>query len=294
MANKITSNGTTIEVGMNLNTTKAYSQFSTAMNKFRKEGVITTEIEIDGDRFTKAIRQYKDDMGNLIERTTLFSRSWGQVYDSITKVETPIDQVTKKEKELAEQTKQAAQQQEKFNATVKKSKTVLDDFIDTFLKMAKFNTINMIYDGLIDSMSDAIEIVKNFNDVMTEFKKVSDLQGESLQNYTAELGELGSTVARTTSEMVEGATSFKKSGFTDEDSAKLAQLSAMFQNIADEELEASEAANILISVMKGFDIGVENAEHIADTINEVKLFVTSLNRVNCGKNPMMFVSYNVI
>ena len=105
---------------------------------------------------------------------------------------------------------------------------------------------------------------------------------------------LGLDVARTTSEMIDGATQWKKSGFSDEESAQLAKIGAEFQNIADEELSASDAANILISAMQGFDLGTQQAEHIVDVINEVELFVTSLNRVNCGEKPMMFVSYNVI
>jgi TP901 family phage tail tape measure protein len=162
------------------------------------------------------------------------------------------------------------------------------------MKMAKFNTINLIYDQIVESMSKAVEITKEYNEVLTEFTKVSDLSGESLQNYTEKLGVLGLDVARTTSEMIDGATQWKKSGFTDEESAQLAKIGAEFQNIADEELSASDAANILISAMQGFDLGTQQAEHIVDVINEVELFVTSLNRVNCGEKPMMFVSYNVI
>ena len=37
-------------------------------------------------------------------------------------------------------------------------------------------------------------------------KKVSDLSGETLDNYVDKLSIMGSEVARTTSEMIEGAT----------------------------------------------------------------------------------------
>ena len=38
---------------------------------------------------------------------------------------------------------------------------------------------------------------KDFDDALTEFKKVSDLSGDSLNEYTQQLGELGESVART-------------------------------------------------------------------------------------------------
>ena len=95
------------------------------------------------------------------------------------------------------------------------------NFTDTFLKMVKFNTINLIYDGLIDSMRNAIEVTKEFNTATTELRKVSDLEGESLREYTRELAEYGATVGRTMTDMVNSATVFKRTGATDEEAKEL-------------------------------------------------------------------------
>lgn len=73
--------------------------------------------------------------------------------------------------------------------------------------------------------------------------------------------------------MVEAATSYRKNGFNDEDSAQLAKISAMFQNVADEQISAGDAADFLISQLIAFNgVGpqsVENAEHIVDSVNAV-------------------------
>lgn len=73
--------------------------------------------------------------------------------------------------------------------------------------------------------------------------------------------------------MVEGATEFRKNGFNDQDAAQLAQVSAMFQNVADEEMSAGESASFLISQLIAFNQNTGdvagNANHIADAINEV-------------------------
>jgi TP901 family phage tail tape measure protein len=118
-------------------------------------------------------------------------------------------------------------------------------------------------------MASTIDVVKDFDDALTEFKKVSDLSGQALNDYAKQLGELGSTVARSTTEMVQGASAFRKMGFSDEDSAKLAQTNAMFQNIADSEMSAGESAKILIGTMKGFGYNVDQMQDIVDVINEV-------------------------
>lgn len=62
---------------------------------------------------------------------------------------------------------------------------------------------------------------------------------------------------------------FRKNGFNDEDAAGLAELSAKFQNVADEELSAGEAASFMIAQMVAFGIEAEDASRIIDSVNEV-------------------------
>lgn len=132
-----------------------------------------------------------------------------------------------------------------------------------------WNALNIIFTKTVQLFSDMIEQVYELDGALTEFKKVSDLSGESLSAYVDRLGKIGETVARTTSEMVQGATEFKKSGFSDEDAAMLAETASMLQNVADEELTAGEAANFLISQMTAFHLEAEDATHVLDSLNEV-------------------------
>ncbi len=69
--------------------------------------------------------------------------------------------------------------------------------------------------------------------------------------------------------MLESATEFSKAGFTPEDSARLAQVSSLFQNIADSEVSAGDAASFIISQMKAFGIEADKATTILDKVNEV-------------------------
>ena len=69
--------------------------------------------------------------------------------------------------------------------------------------------------------------------------------------------------------MVEAATEFRKSGFSDEDSANLALVATMYQNVADESISAADSAGFIIAQMKAFNIEAEDATHIIDAVNEV-------------------------
>jgi TP901 family phage tail tape measure protein len=62
---------------------------------------------------------------------------------------------------------------------------------------------------------------------------------------------------------------FKKSGFDEQDSMKLARVASMYQNVADQELTAGEAANFIVSQMKAYNMTASDSEHIIDAVNEV-------------------------
>lgn len=115
-------------------------------------------------------------------------------------------------------------------------------------------------------ISETVETLRDFDSALIEFRKVSDLAGESLTDYVAKLAEMGEVTGSTMQAMVEAATEFKKSGFDDEDSAKLASIAEMYRNIADEEISAGDAASFIIAQMKAFHIEAEQAEHIIDAV----------------------------
>lgn len=69
--------------------------------------------------------------------------------------------------------------------------------------------------------------------------------------------------------MVEAATEFRKNSFNDSDSATLAKVATMFQNVSDEAISAGDSASFIIAQMKAFGIEAGNAEHIIDAVNAV-------------------------
>lgn len=158
--------------------------------------------------------------------------------------------------------------------TASKQTDVLGDSMkntgnSTYDTMLTFQAANEVFQTSIEIISSMVEQVFELNDAMIEFQKVSDLTGEALEDYVAELSDIGNTVGRTGSEMVEAATEFRKNGFGDEDAAGLAELAAMFQNVADEEINAGEAASFMIAQMVAFGIEAEDASKIIDSVNEV-------------------------
>ena len=143
------------------------------------------------------------------------------------------------------------------------------ELANIFKKVVEFGLVTDVIQLFSQVIREAVSAVFELDEAVTEFKKVSDLSGDALDDYTEKLGKMGQEVARTRAEMVDAATTFRKSGYSDEESATLARVATMYQNVADEAISAGESADFIISQMKAFNIEAEDAEHIIDAINEV-------------------------
>lgn len=132
-----------------------------------------------------------------------------------------------------------------------------------------YQMANKIYQMSKEAIGAMVAQVYTIDKALTEFKKVSDLRGSGLDAYVKQLGESGQTVARTTSDMIDAATMFRKSGFSDQEAADLAVIASTYQNIADTEVSASDAAASIVSQIQAWGRGAIEPIHIIDAYNEV-------------------------
>lgn len=131
-----------------------------------------------------------------------------------------------------------------------------------------YNTVTQFFNTIMNSIHDMINEVKELDDALVELQKVTDLEGDSLERFVEEAYAAGETVAKTGTEMIEAATAFAKAGYKD-NSLELGTVAAMYTNIADEAIDAADAADMIIAQMKAFNITAEDSIHIIDAINEV-------------------------
>lgn len=132
-----------------------------------------------------------------------------------------------------------------------------------------YQMANKLYQMSKQAIEAMVEEVKEVDKALTEFKKVSDLRGSDLDDYSKDLAVSGREVARTMSDMIDAATMFRKSGFSDEEASQLAVVASMYQNIADTQVSAEQAAASIVSQIRAFGEGVIDPMHIIDSYNEV-------------------------
>lgn len=270
MANN--NNGMNLKVNVVLDPDQGYKEFNSWSNRVQAQAnknPIKVKIDLDGQQYEKSVETWIGKNHDLVEITKLVNTTTKKEIEYISKVEKGTERASRAIAQQNAATNALSNSQFSLNNQLKKSTTLFQDFANTFMKMAKFNTINIIYDNLTNSISNAVTVVKEFNDATTELRKVSDLEGESLKAYAQDLAEYGAEVGRTMTDMVNSATVFKRTGATDEEAKNLAKVAEMYRNVADNEISSAEAASFLVSQMKAFNITAKDSIHIIDAVNSV-------------------------
>ena len=207
-------------------------------------------------------KKYADAVGTLRQQTVRYNKV-GKVTSTTTEhIVATTNKAIKANKNLSASYNNLTVSANKTNSAFGKIGSIFD-------KVIMFGGVTDAVNTLTEAFHRAIEVVSEYDKAQTEMKKVSDLSGGALDDYGKKLGDLGTGVARTRTEMANLSIEFLKSGFSPSESAVLAKTAALYQNIADEELSAGEAANFIIAQMKAFNLTAQDSEHIIDAVNQI-------------------------
>lgn len=124
--------------------------------------------------------------------------------------------------------------------------------------------------GLVNAVRKMFFEVKVLDNAQVELAKVSDLSAKGLADVTKEAYELGETVAKTGTQVLDAVTEFKRSGYDMSESMDFAEQALTMVNVAEGIDQASDAATALISIMKGYgNSSSDFAQKILDATNQV-------------------------
>lgn len=245
------------------NMTTTTDQVKTTIKEGGKElkALVTTITQMGskGEYLKTVITEYTDAEGYAVKETKKLNEAGNQVATT----------ETTKTKKIQENTQATKNNTSAVQENANTHQTLGQALAGAFTQLAKYYVASLPLIALRKALQETMTTLKEFDSALIEFRKVSDLAGESLTKYVAKLAEMGELTGSTMQAMVEASTQFRKSGFNDEDSAKLASLAEEFRNVADEEISAADSASFIIAQMKAFNIEAGEAEHILDAVNEV-------------------------
>ena len=234
MANNLSANDFQLGVQVVPKTDQLNNEFK----KISQTATLNVNVKINDQSFkkvNKVVETYSNNLGKTYQQTTILNQANEVLYSSTTKLNEKFKPFNKEVKQSSQNLSETAKTAKQASGSITnlgevtskagtQAKSLGQSFGDIVTKVGKFYLATKPIQMMQQAFDEAIETVKEFDDTLVEFRKVSDLSGDSLTAYTQELAKMGEVTGSTMTAMVSAATEFKKSGYSDEDAATLASV----------------------------------------------------------------------
>lgn len=171
-----------------------------------------------------------------------------------------ISNATKKSKDFEKQQKQA---REEAKAAALASASEVASYVTTI----KTKIVDGLWNAALGFVRNIFEATKQLDAELVEIRKVTNLTEKELTAFVGNVQQIGNRTATTTSQLLEASAVFARSGYSTEQIEKLTEEAAVLKNVSDGITDMSQSAQVLISVMKAYDIPAEKARTITDQLN---------------------------
>lgn len=129
--------------------------------------------------------------------------------------------------------------------------------------------------ALFNQLRNGVKSVVEIDTAMTSLRKVTNETEATYRQFQTTASQMGTSLGRTTAEVIEATSAFARLGFTTKEAIGLAEKSLTMVNIGDG-ITQEGAEEAIVSTLKGFDMAggtaedtVANAQKVIDSINEV-------------------------
>ena len=122
---------------------------------------------------------------------------------------------------------------------------------------------------VIELLRQGIQYVREIDLALTELKKVTDETEESYDRFLETAAKTGARLGSTISAVTEATATFAKLGYSMEQATEMAEAAIVYKNVGDNIASTEDAADSIISTMKGFGLEASESMAIVDRFNEV-------------------------
>jgi len=134
-------------------------------------------------------------------------------------------------------------------------------------KFAQWYGVSQIFMRAISLIRQAVTNVKDLDSAMVSLKKVTDESSTTYNRFFENAAKSAKELNADITNLINSSADFAKLGFSLSDSEQLAKIATVYANVG--ELDISDASSSIVSTMKAFNIGANDAERIVDAFNQV-------------------------
>lgn len=123
---------------------------------------------------------------------------------------------------------------------------------------------------VLGELRKGIQYIREIDLALTELKKVTNETEETYDKFLQTAAKTGARLGSTISAVTEATATFAKLGYSMEQATEMAESAIVYKNVGDNIASTEDAANSIISTMKGFGMEASESMAIVDKFNEVK------------------------
>ena len=160
-----------------------------------------------------------------------------------------------------------------YTKAERESLTGLPAFLNGFQK--KFNsimqylTMTMSIHQVISELRRGIQYIREIDLALTELRKVTSGTKQEYEAFLQTASKTGERLGSTISAVTEATATFAKLGFSMQQASEMAESAIVYKNVGDNIASTEDAADSIISTLKGFGMEASESMAIVDKFNEV-------------------------
>ena len=156
-------------------------------------------------------------------------------------------------------------------------KTAMDRFKDSLRTVTSYFSASMLIMRMISSLRNMYNEVLKVDTAMTGLRRVTNLTGEEYEKMYNKMVTSAKEYGSTLSDIIDLTTSWVKLGFNSDMAEKLAEISTMYQHVAD--IDNSTANKNLVTAYKGFKDTFDDVYN-GDTAKAITHIVDTYDKLN--------------
>ena len=234
------------------------SQKLTEYKKKFQESTSTTNESKNLRNLVTTINKYEETLNNLDKRQDLKKRLY-DIRDAAKAQSKPFNVLSNEFAELKINMESAGIAAETLG---QKLSRLFKEHFQTAIAMAG---VAMVKQGLREVYDNVVEI----DDSMVELKKVTTESTEAYSQFSDRAAKTSRDLGASISDYVSATADWARLGYGLPDAEELARVITLFANVGDGIENIADASSYMISILKGFDLAADDAQKVADLINEV-------------------------
>ncbi len=234
-------------------------------NKYSRSEYVGIDLDKASDTVRTKMEQMSAELAKGSKYTTEFNAAQGKMYTTIDRGSGVFEKYQLAYKEGPGNVDQSLT---KVSQSVKPLSSYVSEMGQKFRSLSQYLISNFGFQALQTGVTSGVTSIKELNSAMTELKKTSSGTKKEYSDFTAQAKVDAKAIGSTTTQITNSAADYSRLDYTLSESQTLAKNTGILKNVSEFD-SIDDATSAMISMMKAYDVKVDDSMDLIDKMNLV-------------------------